>query len=303
MYHKPALLNETLGLLSVRPGGTYVDLTLGGGGHSRGILEQLGEGRLLAFDQDEEARANVPGDPRVTFIPENFRFFSNFLKYHKAYPVDGILADLGVSSHQIDAPERGFSTRFDGPLDMRMNARWGQTAAEFIAGATHPELARVFREYGEIPNAGRLASAIVHARTEQAVDTTTRLRGIAQPLAPRGKENQYYARVFQSLRIHVNAELEALEAMLHQLPQALRSGGRVAIISWHSLEDRMVKNFFRSGSPDGTLQKDFYGHVLTPFQPVTRKAVEAGSAEVDDNPRSRSARLRVAERNEMQYHG
>jgi 16S rRNA (cytosine1402-N4)-methyltransferase len=303
MYHRPALLQETLTLLAVRPGGTYVDLTFGGGGHAAAILEVLGEGRLLSFDQDEDARANVPADSRLTFIPENFRFFSNFLKYHKAYPVDGIIADLGVSSHQLDAPGRGFSTRFDGPLDMRMNPSWGKPAADIIAGATHGELARILREYGEIENAGKLASALLEARELQSIDTTFKLRSAVEPLAPRGRENQYLARVFQALRIEVNRELEALEEMLKQLPEALVEGGRVAIITWHSLEDRLVKNFFRSGRLDGEQQKDFFGNLITPFETITRKAVEASAAEVTDNPRSRSAKLRVARRKERTTNG
>ncbi|MBE0642386.1 MAG: 16S rRNA (cytosine(1402)-N(4))-methyltransferase RsmH, partial [Bacteroidales bacterium] len=204
--------------------------------------------------------------------------------------------------HQLDAPARGFSTRFDGPLDMRMNPHWGTTAAELIASSSHGELARIFREFGEIENAGKLASALVEARQHHEIETTAQLRTITEPLAPRGKENQYLARVFQSLRIEVNQELDALEVMLNQLPEALLDGARVAIITWHSLEDRMVKNFFRSGRCDGQQQKDFFGNLITPFELVTRKAVEASAEEVAVNPRSRSARLRVAQRKERVQH-
>lgn len=298
MYHKPALLDISLSLLDLQPEGTYVDLTFGGGGHAKSILEKLKSGRLIAFDQDPDAAANVPEDPRLTFVPENFRFFSNFLKYHQAWPVDGIIADLGVSSHQFDQAERGFSTRFDGPLDMRMNPQAGQAAADFLAGTDLETLSGILHHYGEIPNAHRLAGSILKQQAHSPLNTTAALREICLPLAPKGKENQYLAKVFQALRIHINGEIQALEEMLLQLPAALRTGGKVVIITYHSLEDRPVKHFLRSGRLDGKVQKDFFGNETGPFRLINRKAIQADETEANENPRARSARLRAAEKTE-----
>lgn len=296
MYHKPALLHETIEQLAIRPGGTYVDLTFGGGGHSAAILDKLEDGRLLVFDQDSDARSNIPSDSRITFVAENFRFFTNFLKYHNAYPLDGILADLGISSHQIDAAERGFSTRQNGPLDMRMNQNYGISAKELISTIDAGALTHLLKTYGEVHNAARLAAVIISSRDASAIETTEQLAGICSPLAHKGKENQYLAKVFQAFRIEVNQEIEVLEEMLLQLPKALKPGGRVAIITYHSLEDRPVKFFLKSGRLDGKVVKDFFGNELSPFRLITRKAMQATPAECNENPRVRSAKLRVAER-------
>ncbi len=300
MYHKPVLLTESIEGLAIRPDGIYVDLTFGGGGHSRAILDRLENGHLYAFDQDEDALVNLSSDPRFTFIAANFRFFTHFLQYHAAWPVDGILADLGVSSHQFDTAGRGFSSRFDAPLDMRMNRTQGRTAADILADSDRPELIRIFREYGEIQHAGALATAILKRRQEKPIATTLDLRETALPLAPPRKENQYLAKVFQALRIEVNQELSALKEMLMALPASLKPGGRVAIITYHSLEDRMVKHFLKTGNLDGLLEKDFFGKPLSPFSLVTRKAITPEEAEIQENPRARSARLRIAARNDIQ---
>jgi 16S rRNA (cytosine1402-N4)-methyltransferase len=296
MYHKPVLLNECLDLLDIKPGGTYVDATFGGGGHSREILKRLEDGRLIAFDQDEDASLNRPEDPRFTLVSHNFRFLRNFLRLHKLVPVDGILADLGVSSHQIDLPERGFSTRSGGELDMRMDRRKALTARTIINTRPEEKLREMFRLYGEIINARKLASRIVSARKEKEIATTTELVVIAKTCAERGKENKYLAQVFQALRIVVNQELEALEELLKQSTEVLKPRGRVAVISYHSLEDKMVKNYFRTGNLEGELKKDFYGNILSPFIVITRKPVKPGEEETAQNSRARSARLRVAEK-------
>lgn len=296
MYHKPALLDISVSLLDVLPEGTYVDLTFGGGGHASAILEKLTKGRLIAFDQDPNAAANVPEDSRLTFVPENFRFFSNFLKYHQAWPVDGIIADLGVSSHQFDQADRGFSTRFDGPLDMRMNPRAGEPASAFLANTNIESLTDILRRYGEIHNAFRLADAILRQQGQSPIESTATLREACLPLAPKGKENQYLAKVFQALRIHINGEIQALEEMLVQLPAALRTGGKAVIITYHSLEDRPVKHFLRSGRLDGKIQKDFFGNEICPFRQLTRKSIQADEKEANENPRARSARLRAVEK-------
>jgi 16S rRNA (cytosine1402-N4)-methyltransferase len=296
MYHRPALLDISLSLLDIRPEGIYVDLTFGGGGHARAILEKMEKGRLLAFDQDPDALANLPDDPRLTFVPENFRFFSNFLKYHQAWPVDGIIADLGVSSHQFDQAERGFSTRFEGPLDMRMNPRAGRPAASFLAETNIETLSGILSRFGEIHNAFRLAETLLHRQNSKPIRTTTDLREACLPLAPRGKENQYLAKVFQALRIHINEEMQVLEEMLLQLPASLRPGGRVVIITYHSLEDRPVKHFLRSGRLDGIVQKDFFGRDAGPFRLIQRKAIQVDAQEAKENPRVRSAKLRAAEK-------
>jgi 16S rRNA (cytosine1402-N4)-methyltransferase len=296
MYHRSVLLSQSVESLAIHPEGIYVDATFGGGGHAGEILRKLTSGRLLAFDQDEEAFRNAPADPRLVRVPNNFRYLRNFLRLHQALPVDGILADLGVSSHQIDEPERGFSTRYDGRLDMRMDLRKKLTAETVVNTWTEEQLAALFREYGELRNAGKAASRIVAARRTAPVRTTVQLREILGPCAARGQENKFFAQAFQALRIEVNQELEALREFLLQAAEVLRPGGRLVIISYHSLEDRLVKNFFRSGHFGGEIRKDFYGQAITPFRLITRKAVMPSEEEIRENSRARSARLRVAEK-------
>lgn len=293
-YHVPVMLHEAVEGLNVRPGGTYVDVTFGGGGHSRAILDRLGpEGRLYAFDQDEDALRNTIPDPRFTLIGENFRHLRNFLRLHGVRQVDGLLADLGVSSHQFDVAERGFSTRFDGDLDLRMDRRAATTAATLVGTLSEDDLTRLLKLYGELPNARQMARAIVKARAEHEITTTAELKEAVAHHLPRGMENKYLAMLFQALRIEVNGELEALKEMLIQAQQLLAPDGRLVVISYHSLEDRLVKNFLRTGNFEGREEKDFYGNLLSPMQPVVRKALQASDEEVARNPRSRSARLRV----------
>ena len=293
------MLEEALDGLSLRPEGTYVDVTFGGGGHSRAILERLGEGgRLLAFDQDEDAK--VESGERFTFINENFRYLKSFLRLHGVRQVDGILADLGVSSHQFDVAERGFSTRFDGELDLRMDRRSETTAADLVNTLDEEDLARLLKLYGELPNARQMARAIVKWKVESGerreIKTTGELKEAVQRHLPRGMENKYLAMLFQALRIEVNGELEALKEMLQQASEVLKPGGRLVVISYHSLEDRLVKNFMRSGNFEGEVEKDFYGNVLSPMRMVSHGAVKASEEEVARNNRARSARLRVGER-------
>ena len=288
--------------LALRPEGTYVDVTFGGGGHSRAILERLGpEGRLIAFDQDEDAHANAIEDPRFTLIGENFRHMKSFLRLHGVRQVDGILADLGVSSHQFDTAERGFSTRLDGILDMRMDRQAPLSARELVNNAGEEELARILKQYGELPNARQMARAIVRARAEREIVTTGDLREAVQHHLPRAAssrggslENKYLAMLFQALRIEVNGELEALKAMLQQSAELLVESGRLVVISYHSLEDRLVKNFMRSGNFEGVVEKDFYGNPLSPIRQVMK--CSASEEEVVFNNRARSARLRVGEK-------
>ena len=296
-YHLSVMLNECIEGLNIRPEGTYVDATFGGGGHSRAVLSHLGDsGRLLAFDQDADAQANVIDDPRFTLLHENFRYMKRFLRLHGVRSVDGVLADLGVSSHQFDVAERGFSTRLEGELDLRMDRRQELTAKDIVNNADEAELARLLRLYGELPNAYQMAKAIVAARSSKAIETTFDLREAVSRHLPRGMENKYLAMLFQALRIEVNGELEALKAMLQQAVELLVPGGRLVVMSYHSLEDRIVKNFFKTGNFEGELRKDFYGNPIVPLKLVTRKAVTAGEEELQRNPRSRSAKLRVAER-------
>ena len=303
-YHNPVLLHPSVDALVTNPSGIYVDVTFGGGGHSRAILETLSpEGRLVAFDQDEESRANLIDDPRFQFVPSNFKNLTRFLQYHKAWPVDGILADLGISSHQIDTAERGFSYSKEGRLDMRMNASAALSAHEVVNQYDEAQLARLFYTYGELHEGRRLAQQIVRARAEQPIDTTLQLAEALKPSLPRGRENKYLSKIFQALRIEVNREMEVLESLLTQLPAALKTGGRVAIIAYHSLEDRMVKNFLRAGNLTGEVEKDFFGNPLTPFKAVTRKAVVPDEDEIMTNPRARSAKLRVAEKINVQPNG
>ncbi len=296
-YHNPVLLHESLEGLSIRPDGTYVDVTFGGGGHSRAILAQLGEkGRLIAFDQDEDAVANAINDPRFILVRQNFRFLKNFLRLHNAIPVDGILADLGISSHQIDEPGRGFSTRFDGPLDMRMNRSASMDAEEVLNTYDERQLRNVFREFGDIENAGKLSKAILAAREETSIKSIAELKEAITSCVPKGKEFQYLAKVFQALRIEINGEMEALKQLLLQSVEVLKPEGRMVVIAYHSLEDRLVKNFFRSGNLEGETEKDFFGNLIRPLEPVNRKPIVPGEEELKENNRARSAKLRIAER-------
>ncbi|WP_279159411.1 16S rRNA (cytosine(1402)-N(4))-methyltransferase RsmH [Muribaculum intestinale] len=296
-YHIPALLDATIKGLDIKPDGTYVDVTFGGGGHSRAIMRQLGgEGRLLSFDQDADAMANAIDDPRFTFVYGNFRFLRNFLRFYDAPQVDGILADLGVSFHHFDDPERGFSFRFDGPLDMRMNRRAEHSAAWLLANASEEELARMFTLYGELRQGKRLARAIVKERDNSPVDTVERLIDLSRPFIDKRREKKELAQVFQALRIEVNGEMEALQAFLRQTLEVLKPGGRLAIITYHSLEDRLVKNFMRTGNLDGQLRQDFYGRNLSPLRLLTSKPIIPDDDEIGSNPRSRSAKLRIAEK-------
>jgi 16S rRNA (cytosine1402-N4)-methyltransferase len=297
IYHKSVLLNECLEGLLIRPNGIYVDVTFGGGGHTRAILERLNEnGRVIAFDQDEDALQNVPDDKRFTLVGQNFRFLKNFLRLHSAIPVHGILADLGISSHQIDRPDRGFSTRFDGPLDMRMNRNATTTAADVLNTYEPHQLKKIFSLYGEVENAGRLTQLIVNARNDQPILTIAELKEAIAGCLPRGKEFRYLAQVFQALRIEINAEMKALEELLKQSIEVLAPGGRLVVISYHSLEDRMVKNFMRSGNIEGKEEKDFYGNLLRPLEPVNRKPIIPSDEEIELNSRARSAKLRIAEK-------
>ncbi len=296
-YHQPVMLNECIEGLNIRPDGTYVDATFGGGGHSRAIMSHLGEtGRLIAFDQDADALANALDDPRFTLLNENFRHAKSFLRLHGVRKVDGILADLGVSSHQFDVAERGFSTRYDGALDLRMDQRQELTARDIVNNADEQELTRLLRLYGELPNARQMAKAIVAARANKAIETTFDLREAVSRHLPRGLENKYLAMLFQALRIEVNGELDALQALLRQAVELLNPGGRVVVMSYHSLEDRLVKNFFKTGNFEGVLEKDFYGNPIVPLRVVTRKAVTASEEELQRNNRARSAKLRIGEK-------
>jgi 16S rRNA (cytosine1402-N4)-methyltransferase len=294
-YHNPVLLHEGLEALAIRPDGTYVDVTFGGGGHSRAILAQLGEkGKLIAFDQDEDAGANIINDPRFILVKQNFRFLKNLLRLHSAIPVDGILADLGISSHQIDQAERGFSTRFDGPLDMRMNRSATMDAEEVLNNYDERQLRNMFREFGDVENAAKLSKTIFAAREDVSIRSIAELKAVISSCMPKGKEFQYLAKVFQALRIEINGEMEALKELLLQSVEVLKPEGRMVVISYHSLEDRLVKNYFRTGSLKGEQQKDFFGNIIRPFEPVNRKPIVPSESELNLNNRSRSAKLRIA---------
>lgn len=273
-----------------------MDLTFGGGGHSREIVKHLKGGHLFAFDQDKDAQMNLLQDKNFTFIPHNFRYVRNFLKYHNALPVNGILADLGISSFQIDEPSRGFSTRADGPLDMRMSDGIELTAGKVINDYSVERLSAIFRENADLKEAWKLAKAIVAARGTQEIETIEQFKEVILPIAQRGKENSFLSRVFQAIRMEVNDEMEALKDMLAQMPNILADGGRLVVMSYHSLEDRLVKNLIRSGNTEGKIEKDFYGKPLVPFKAITRKPVIASAVEVARNPRARSAKLRIAEK-------
>ncbi|PWG79873.1 16S rRNA (cytosine(1402)-N(4))-methyltransferase RsmH [Pararcticibacter amylolyticus] len=294
-YHTPVMLRECMDGLAIKPDGVYVDVTFGGGGHSKEILKSLNEdGRLLAFDQDEDAKKNIPDDDRLTFIDQNFRFLKNYCRLYGAIPVDGILADLGVSSHQFDQPERGFSIRFDADLDMRMDQSSSLTAAKVLGTYGEEQLHKIFGIYGEIQNAKSLAKTIVTSRLNRQISTVSEFKDVMGKLIPRGKENKYLAQVFQALRIEVNQELEALQEFLTQASEVLKPGGRLVVMSYHSLEDRLVKNFIAKGKFRGEVEKDFYGNEIRPLEPVTRKAIIASDDEIKNNNRARSAKLRVA---------
>lgn len=286
--------------MDIKPDGIYVDVTFGGGGHSRAILDKLTTGRLYGFDQDRDSLKNDLNDSRFQLINQNFKYLTNFLKYYKATPVDGILADLGISSHQIDNPTRGFSTRFESELDLRMNQSAEISARNVINSYNTEELKRIFKNYGEFTNAYHIAQRLVDSRINKEITSTTELKEILKPFAEKGRENKFYARIFQALRIEVNNEIETLKDFLSQTINVLRPGGRLVIISYHSLEDRLVKNFMRSGNFDGKIEKDFYGNIISPFKPVTRKAIIASDSELEGNPRSRSAKLRAAERTDYE---
>lgn len=296
-YHKPVLLEESINGLNIKPGGIYVDLTFGGGGHTLGILEKLGKkGRLLAFDQDKDASQNIIKDSRLTFINSNFRFLRNFLRYYKIEKIDGALADLGLSSHQIDIPERGFSFMTDAPLDMRMNTGSSLTAAEVINGYNENELLQLFREFGEVSNSKAIVNRILIMRENKKIERTLELAEGISSLLPRNAKNKVLAQIFQALRIEVNGELEALKDLLNQLAGLLNQGGRLVFLTYHSVEDRIVKNFFKTGNIEGLLDKDFYGNTSVPFILINKNVLVASGEELNDNPRARSARLRIAEK-------
>jgi 16S rRNA (cytosine1402-N4)-methyltransferase len=296
-YHNPVLLAESVQQLVTNPSGSYIDVTFGGGGHSRKILESLNsDGRLLAFDQDPDAQHNIIDDERFQFVPSNFRHLKKFAQYYKCCPADGILADLGVSSYQFDTAERGFSHRFDGALDMRMNQQKGVSAREIINGYAPERLASMFYTYGELPNGKQLARQIASEREKAEIATTAQLVAAVTPMLPKGKENKVLSQLFQAIRIEVNDEMAVLKEFLSQTVECLKPGGRLVVIAYHSLEDRLVKNFMRSGKFEGEADKDFFGNLMTPFTLITRKAIIPDEDEIAVNPRARSAKLRVAEK-------
>ncbi len=296
MYHNPVMKEECIGGLNINPEGVYADVTFGGGGHSRAILDLLTTGHLYAFDQDEDAAANAFDDERFTFIPQNFKYFKNFIQLYHGGQIDGVIADLGVSSHQFDTPEKGFSTRFDGSLDMRMSQTTPNDAATVVNTYDHAALTRILRLYGEMQQPQLIASDIIMARDAEPIETTAQLRAAVQNRLPRGKENKVLAQLFQALRIEVNQELDALTAFLTQCPDVLKSGGRLVVMSYHSLEDRLVKNFMKTGNAEGKEEKDFYGNLLTPYHIITRKPIVPSDEETESNSRARSAKLRIAEK-------
>lgn len=302
-YHIPALLHETIEGLSIQPDGTYVDATFGGGGHSREILKHLNaNGRLLAFDQDLDAMKNIIDDARFQFVRSNFMYMKNFLRYHQIEKVDGILADLGVSSHHFDEAERGFSFRFDGALDMRMNTQSDLTAEKILNTYSEEQLADIFYLYGEMHNSRKIARTIAKARETEKITRIFQFIEILKPFFGREKEKKDMARVFQALRIEVNREMEVLKALLNQSIELLKPDGRLVILTYHSLEDRLVKNFIKSGNFEGKIEKDFYGNVIAPLKAVNNKVITATDEEVERNPRARSAKLRIAIINQNKKH-
>lgn len=297
VYHIPALLKECMEGLDIKPAGKYVDVTFGGGGHSREILKHLGaEGHLYSFDQDEDAQRNIVDDDRFTFVYSNFKYLKNFMLYHGVEGVDGILADLGVSFHHFDDSERGFSFRFDAPLDMRMNKKARCTAADILATYDEKRLAQLFSLYGELRNAHRMAAAIVAKRDKGGVKTTGQLLEVVSPFINRKQEKKELAQLFQALRIEVNNEMDSLRSMLQQASDLLNPGGRLVVITYHSLEDRIVKNFIKTGNVEGVVEKDFFGRVNAPLRAVNNKVIVPTDEEVERNPRARSAKLRIAEK-------
>ena len=299
-YHVPVLLQESVDGLDIKPDGIYVDVTFGGGGHSREILSRIGKnGHLYSFDQDEDAEKNILNDNRFTFVRSNFRYLRNWMRYYDVEHIDGLLADLGVSSHHFDDETRGFSFRFDAPLDMRMNKRSGMTAAEILNNYDEEQLADIFYIYGELKNARKVASAIIKARSSKTIETTGDLMQITESLFPREREKKETAKLFQALRIEVNHEMEALKEMLYGAQEVLREGGRLSVITYHSLEDRIVKNFMKAGNAEGKVNQDFFGRTVAPFRQISNKVIVPSEEEQLRNPRSRSAKLRIAERCEM----
>ena len=296
-YHEPVLLKECIEGLKINPDGIYVDVTFGGGGHSKKILESLSDkGKLVAFDQDITASKNLPNDSRIIFINQNFMYLQNSLRLHGIKQVNGILADLGVSSHQFDTGERGFSIRHEGPLDMRMNTKASLTASAVIKNYEGKDLSRIFRLYGEIENFRKLSDLIVSARNDQPIETTLQLKEIVSTIAPKHAEHKYLARVFQALRIEVNKEMEVLKEFLNQSLQVLENKGRLVIMSYHSLEDRLVKDFMKTGNCEGKQDKDFFGNIFRPFELITKKPIVPNENEINTNNRARSAKLRIAEK-------
>lgn len=296
-YHIPVMLNECMEGLAIKPDGVYVDVTFGGGGHSREILSRLGKkGTLYGFDQDADAENNIPEDDRFVFVRSNFRYLSNFMRFHGETEIDGLLADLGVSSHHFDDKDRGFSFRFQGMLDMRMNTRAGKTAADILNTYTEEAISTLFYLYGELKNSRKLASVIVKARETKPLETTDEFLALITPYIGKDKEKKMLAQVFQALRIEVNDEMRALREMLQQAMRLLKPGGRLVVMTYHSLEDRLVKNFFKSGNFEGTISQDFFGNIQSPFRLINNKVITPSSEEVEVNPRSRSAKLRIAEK-------
>ena len=295
-YHVPALLEESVRGLNIRPDGIYVDVTFGGGGHSMEILKRLKKGKLIAFDQDEDAIRNVPKDKKLIFLNQNFRFLKNNLKFNGIDSIDGLIADLGVSFHQFDEPERGFTFRQDVPLDMRMNKKGPVTAASLLKTLDEVSLAKILYDYGELVNSRRIAREIVTARAVKPLTTVSDMINAIGKLAPPRQEHKFYARVFQALRISVNHEIDYLKEMLEQALELLSKDGRLVVITYHSLEDRVVKNFMRTGNFEGEEKKDFYGNLIAPFRIINKKGTVPGEIELEDNRRARSARLRIAEK-------
>ncbi|HKK60658.1 MAG TPA: 16S rRNA (cytosine(1402)-N(4))-methyltransferase RsmH [Salinivirga sp.] len=295
-YHTPALLQACIDGLQIDPSGTYVDATFGGGGHSAAILKHLQEGHLFGFDQDDDALKNAPENERFTFVHHNFRFLKHFMRFYNVEQLDGILADLGVSFHHFDTADRGFSFRYDAKLDMRMNQRATLTAEKVINEYAQEELMEIFRTYGELRNARKLAQVIIQARNKERIELTGQLKELIAPLFPRKVENKFLARFFQAIRIEVNQEIQALKSLLIDGTRLLKPGGRFAIITYHSIEDRLVKNYFKSGNLEGHIKKDFYGNPEVPYKVITRNVIVPDQDEIEQNPRSRSAKLRIAEK-------